>query len=95
MAGEVRLGELEEARAVRVQRFGRERLDCGLEALVARAAFDRELRLGDGERALQCENLLHAPAALEQRRSHGDEDGERADRETDEQRSDDHRADAR
>ena len=85
MARQVRLGELEEARAVRVERLGRERLDRRLEPLVARPALDGELGLRCRERALELDDLLNAPPALDERRAHGEEDGERADGETDEE----------
>ena len=92
---EVRLGQLEEARAVRVQRLRRERLDRSLEPLVERTALDGELRLGARERALELDDLLGASPALEERRAYREEDGERSDRQTDEEGDDDHRVDER
>ena len=55
-----------------------------------RSALDGELRLRSCERTLELDDLLDASPALEKRGPHGDEDGERADRETDEKGSDDH-----
>ena len=80
MTREVRLGQLEEACAVRIQRLRRERLDRSLEPLVERTALHGELRLGARERALELDDLLGAPAALEERRAYREEDGERSDR---------------
>ena len=90
--GEMRLGQLEEARAVRVERLGRERLDGSLEPLVERPALHLELRFGARQPTLELDHLLHAPAPLQQRRADGEEDGERSDRETDEKGDHDHRS---
>ena len=73
---EVRLGELEEPRAVRVERLPRERLDRRLESLVSRAALDGELRLGSRERPLELDDLLHAPPPLDESGPDRDEDAE-------------------
>jgi hypothetical protein len=90
MAGEMRLGQLEESRAVGVQRLSRECLDGCFESLVERSTLDGELGLCSCERTLEHDHLLDASAALEKRGTRGDEDGETAGRETDEKGSDDH-----
>ena len=87
--------ELEEAGAVRVERVGGQVLDRGGEPVVEGAALDRELGLGSRERALELDDLLCAPPALDERRAHEEEDAERAHEETDEKGCDDHRVDAR
>ena len=90
VAGEMRLGQLEESCAVGVQRLGRECLDGRFEPLVERSTLDGELRLCSRERTLEHDHFLDASAALEKGGPHGDEDGEAAGRETDEKGSDDH-----
>jgi hypothetical protein len=61
VAREPRFGELEEARAVRVERLGRDRRDRRLQMLVEDAPAHVELRLGVGELALE---LGAAPEAV-------------------------------
>ena len=78
-----------------LERLGRQRLDCSLEPPVARVALDCELRLLRGERALELDDLLHAPSTLDERGPYSDEDRSGADCETDEQGCNDHRADPR
>ena len=90
VARKVRLGELEEARAVRVERLGRDRLHRACEPLVARTALHGELGLARGELAFELDDLLGSTPPLDERWTYGDEDDERPGGETDEQRRDDH-----
>ena len=87
---EMRLGELEEPRAVRVQRLSRQRLDRRLESFVLRAAHHGELRLRSCERPLELDHLLHASAALDESGPDRDEDPESPEYETDDESGDDH-----
>ena len=91
----MRLGELEEARAVRVERLRRERLDRRFQALVAQAALDPELGFAGGERALERHDLLCTPTPLDESGPYRDEHRKGAERQTDHESGDDHRADAR
>ena len=85
VAREVRLGQLEEPRAVRIQRLGRECLDRRLEPLVERTALDGELRLCSRERALELDDLLRCAGGARGARA-GRRGGRRARRrETDEE----------
>ena len=88
--GEMRLGELEEASAVRVERLGRELLDLRLEARVGRCSLDSELRLGGRERPLELDDVLKTAPPLDERRAHREEDAERAEDEADDECDDDH-----
>ena len=90
MARQMRLGELEEPRAVRVERLPRERLYRRFESLVPRAAHDGELRLRSCERPLELDHLLHAPAPLDESGPDRDEDPESPEYETDDESGDDH-----
>jgi len=88
-------GKLEEPCAVGVQRLCRDRLDRRREAVVERASLDCELGTRLCELALQHDDLVGAPPALEKRRTHGEVDAERAGREADDEGEYDHRADER
>ena len=68
------VGELEEARAVRIERLRRERLDRRCEAVVHDGSLRGELRVGSRQVPLQLDYLLSAPVALCQRRAYGDVD---------------------
>ena len=87
---EVRLGELEEARAVRIQRLGRELLDLRLESSVDRCALDSELRLRGRQRPLELDDVLKTAPPLDESGAHGEEDAERAQDEADDECDDDH-----
>ena len=93
---QVRLGELEEARAVRVERLRRERLDRRLEPLVERVRAPTASS-ASAPASVRSSSItsVHAASPLDERRAHGEENGDRADRETDEESSDDHGADRR
>ena len=86
----MRLRELEEARAVRVERLGRELLDLRLEARVDRCSLDAELRLGRRQRPLELDDVLETATALDESRAHREEDAERAEDEADDECDDDH-----
>jgi hypothetical protein len=77
--GEPGLRELEEAGAVRVERLRRERFHRCLEARVGRLALDAQLGLRRSQGALELDHLVNAPATLEERRPHREEDAERPD----------------
>ena len=95
VAREVRLGEFEEASAIRIERLRRQHLHCGFEALVQRSALHGEFGFDACERTFELDYVLDASTTLEERRPHGDEDGERSDRETGKKGDDDHRVDER
>ena len=88
--GEMRLRELEEARAVRIERLRRQRLDRRLEPLVARSPLHRELRVCGCERALELDDFLNTASPLDESRAHHEEDAERAEDEADDEGDDDH-----
>ena len=91
--------ELRRRRARGSARCCVERLDeSDLIAAASRSSttsLRRRAGLDSGELSLERDHLLHAAPALDERGTHGDEDGDRADRETDEESDDDHRVDAR
>ena len=84
------LGELEEARAVRVERLGRELLDLRLEAGVGRCSLDSELRLGGRQRPLELDDVLKTAPPLDESRAHREENAERAEDEAYDECDDDH-----
>ena len=92
---EARVGELEEPCAVRVERLRGEVRDRGRQAVVERAPLDRQLCLRSGERPLELDDLLCAPAALDESGPDEQEDADRAHCEADEEGEDDHRVDER
>ena len=88
--GEMCLRELEEARAVRIQRLGRELLDLRFETSVDRCTLDSELRLGGRQRPLELDDVLQTLPPLDESGTHGEEDAERAEDEADDEGDDDH-----
>ena len=95
VARELGIGQLEEARAVRVEGLGGERLHGCREPFVEDAALGGQLRASTGELAPELDHLVHAPPALHQRRAHENEDAESAYDHPTEESENDHAVDKR
>jgi hypothetical protein len=98
ITGETAVCQLEEARAVRVQRLRRECLDRRCEPVVESTPLRSQLGPRLRERTLELDHLLHAPPPLGERGAHGEIDGERAAGEAEGECEDDesdHRVDER
>ena len=77
------VGELEEPRAVGLERLGRDPRDRRRGALVEGPLTRCDLGSGLGELPLEGDHLLHAPSALDEGRAHDDEDADGADEQPD------------
>ncbi len=98
VAGEPRVRELEEPRAVRVERLRGDRLDGHFEPLVERVSLRLECRLGRGELPLERDHLLDPPPPLGKGGPQAGVEAERAGREPEceaEYECDDHRVEER